>query len=414
MAMLRRSVDLEAGTCDPRRHEVSIRVPCKKMKKRRELDALIAKSHKTLSAVYKSGGSSGFPGPHGPLLKNDSDSGSDLEGFPSVVSPKHQSACCKSSSGRSSGGLWIPAWLFLIVLIGTLVSATLLWLHIGLKQDFTLLRNHLAKVDAEGKRVFDTFREVDQRFAQLQANQSQIAKRLEQLNLRLNQIARDVSLVNGSAQQIRGSIAEAVNTQLPGHLSRLNGSVHELQSQIIDLSGKLATVRMELTAVEGRSQHRIKEAINIFNTSIEAIEDVIAGRDATSTLSHEFNVTIEQAIGRAQSESDSRFDERMSNKLQELKQTLASLPAPSLPIPQESLQLMQNSGGQQQSQCKTQNDPIPNEKANKAQKSESVSGSAMSATTAESLLSPTNRTIVIADLPEKKSSSQVTAVPAVA
>ncbi|XP_022703153.1 uncharacterized protein LOC111268433 isoform X2 [Varroa jacobsoni] len=270
------------------------------------------------------------------------------------------------------------------------------------------------KLDAEGKRVFDTFREVDQRFAQLQANQSQIAKRLEQLNLRLNQIARDVSLVNGSAQQIRGSIAEAVNTQLPGHLSRLNGSVHELQSQIIDLSGKLATVRMELTAVEGRSQHRIKEAINIFNTSIEAIEDVIAGRDATSTLSHEFNVTIEQAIGRAQSESDSRFDERMSNKLQELKQTLASLPAPSLPIPQESLQLMQNSGGQQQSQCKTQNDPIPNEKANKAQKSESVSGSAMSATTAESLLSPTNRTIVIADLPEKKSSSQVTAVPAVA
>lgn len=270
------------------------------------------------------------------------------------------------------------------------------------------------KLDAEGKRVFDTFREVDQRFAQLQANQSQIAKRLEQLNLRLNQIARDVSLVNGSAQQIRGSIAEAVNTQLPGHLSRLNGSVHELQSQIIDLSGKLATVRMELTAVEGRSQHRIKEAINIFNTSIEAIEDVIAGRDATSTLSHEFNVTIEQAIGRAQSESDSRFDERMSNKLQELKQTLASLPAPSLPIPQESLQLMQNSGGQQQSQCKTQNDPIPNGKANKAQKSESVSGSAMSATTAESLLSPTNRTIVIADLPEKKPSSQVTAVPAVA
>lgn len=184
--------------------------------------------------------------------------------------------------------------------------------------------------------------------------------------------------------------------------------------QIIDLSGKLATVRMELTAVEGRSQHRIKEAINIFNTSIEAIEDVIAGRDATSTLSHEFNVTIEQAIGRAQNESDSRFDERMSNKLQELKQTLASLPAPSLPIPQESLQLMQNSGGQQQSQCKTQNDPIPNGKANKAQKSESVSGSAMSATTAESLLSPTNRTIVIADLPEKKPSSQVTAVPAVA
>ncbi|OQR70568.1 hypothetical protein BIW11_11550 [Tropilaelaps mercedesae] len=193
----------------------------------------------------------------------------------------------------------------------------------------------IGNVDAEAKRIPDSFRDVDQRLTQLQANQSQIAKQFKLLSLRLDQIARDVRIVNGSAQQLRGSIVEAVNNQMPGHLSHLNGSVHNLQSKINSLSGELATVRMELTSVEGRSQQRLHELIDNVNASVKAIEDVISGLDVKSTLSHAFNETVEGAISRAQNVSSSQLEERINAVLEDIKRELAiTTPASTVPQPQ--------------------------------------------------------------------------------
>lgn len=87
-------------------------------------------------------------------------------------------------------------------------------------------------VDADGKRVSDAFHDVHQQLVQVQANQTQVEKQLEQLASRLDLISRDLGLVNGSAQELRRNIVDAVNNQLPRHLAHLNGSVHEIRSNV--------------------------------------------------------------------------------------------------------------------------------------------------------------------------------------
>lgn len=89
---------------------------------------------------------------------------------------------------------------------------------------------------------------------------------------------------------------------------------------------------MELTSVEGRSKQRLAEAVNKFNESMAAVEDVISGRDTASILSHEFNQTLDRAIGQAQNETSSLLEQRMSNRLQAMRRALASTPAPQ-PLP---------------------------------------------------------------------------------
>lgn len=321
--MLRRStVEIEVpgdGASRHRHHEVTVRAPCKKMKKRRELDALVAKSHKSLAAVYRlNNGNGHFPG-HGPLLKNDSDSGSDLEGFPSAGNASHSSSCCKSNKG---GGLWVPAWLFLIVLIGTLVSATLLWLHIGLKQDFQLLRGHLQKVDAENKRVPDSLHSVDAQLKQLQENSTKLADAVSSLSVRVDKMSKDLSLVNGSALQLKKSIAEAVNNQLPSHIQQINSSLDDVQSKINTLSSDVSKLRSDLTSTEVLLQKQLNESLNELNSSVHSITEVLSGSDTSSSLSEEFNHTLQRSVEGLQNESSSRLQKSFDSTITEMKRDI--------------------------------------------------------------------------------------------
>lgn len=87
-------------------------------------------------------------------------------------------------------------------------------------------------MDAEERRISDSFQDVDQRLLQMQSNQSKLIKQLEQMTDRLDKIAQDLSLVNGSAEELRTHIIDAVNNELPQHFAHLNGSVHELHSKV--------------------------------------------------------------------------------------------------------------------------------------------------------------------------------------
>lgn len=105
--------------------------------------------------------------------------------------------------------------------------------------------------------------------------------------------------------------------------------------QIVNLSEELGTIRMDLTSVEGRSQHRINEVLSNLNASLTAIEEIVSGKDTISNLAHGFNTTIERAIKRAQNATEVRLQIKMDEQMHSLKQQVISHTTTVSPIQQD-------------------------------------------------------------------------------
>lgn len=81
--------------------------------------------------------------------------------------------------------------------------------------------------------------------------------------------------------------------------------------------------------MEGRSQHRLDEAVAHLNASLGAIEEAISGKDTASPIGQSFGETVERAIDRSLNDSNARMESRVRSDLADLeRRVLSRIPAP--------------------------------------------------------------------------------------
>lgn len=113
--------------------------------------------------------------------------------------------------------------------------------------------------------------------------------------------------------------------------------------QIVNLSTEMGIVRMELTSVEDRSQHRLDKLVANLNKSLNELENVITGKDTQSELGHGFNSTLEKVANRVENVTKTHIQEQLTEQVEHLKRQFLNneIPPTSAPIREKILSVEQ-------------------------------------------------------------------------
>ncbi|XP_076319516.1 uncharacterized protein LOC143230198 isoform X9 [Tachypleus tridentatus] len=231
------------------------------MKKRKELDALV--SNGKLVKRVKKPASSGSASAH-ELLGNFSDT-SDIDDSSALRS---QRVACKKSSTLAS---CLPLCLIVLVSTSVVTAGTWIWLHLGLRQDLDLLRDHIQTVEASNKNTPETLHSIHSQLKEFEKNVSILGADLQNVISEISVLGKEVEHLKETAGGLKESIAAASEIkELPKDVSLLS----EVQIQALsNVTEKLSSSsREDQTAKLTKEQHifhdellRVSEAIDNIN-----------------------------------------------------------------------------------------------------------------------------------------------------
>lgn len=236
------------------------------MKKRKELDALVSSRATALT--------SRVPASHSvqELLKRnnrDSDS-SDLESSYTVLASYRSGTCrLRATSeklrracrhGCSMSWAWLP--ICLVLLVGA--AGALVWLHLGLRQDFDSLRARLRRVDAENKNRLEELQKIRLNIRELKLNLTNTASELQEMSTALGLLTKEVTELKTTASNLQESIASAPQIKgLPNAVKDLKQNVANIGSQVSNLENRVQGLKEQHTTVQTlqKDMEQLKDSV---------------------------------------------------------------------------------------------------------------------------------------------------------
>ncbi|XP_054010994.1 uncharacterized protein LOC128893780 isoform X2 [Hylaeus anthracinus] len=234
---------------------VPLRQPTKKMKKRKELDAL-APPH-TVSRRSSGKRSSQE------LLSDSSDERSEYWNVSTRNGRK-----CRGRRGRACPGIFKACSAFLAC-ASVLATASLIWLFIDVRQQLTALRNELDQVIAGSEGVPDALQKCHSLSRDLQNNQTIIFSHLTDFKLQINNFTSQLAVIQRDRQSVEEWFKAAPElANVPTDLKALSSSVVSFGSQIQDLSATVKTLK--------EFNVRVQDAQTTMQQNISSIKNAVS------------------------------------------------------------------------------------------------------------------------------------------
>lgn len=235
---------------------VPLRQPTKKMKKRKELDAL-APPH-TVSRRSSGKRSSQE------LLSDSSDERSEYWNVSTRNGRK-----CRGRRSRACPGFFKACSAFLAC-ASVLATASLIWLFIDVRQQLTALRTELDQVIDGSESVPDALQKCHSLSRDLQKNQTIMFNQLSDLKLQINNFTTQLASIQRDLHQVEEWFkAEPELANVPTDLKALSKSVASFGSQLRDLSATLKTVKESNVRVQDVQATMLQNITSIKNTVTE-------------------------------------------------------------------------------------------------------------------------------------------------
>ncbi|XP_025989521.1 uncharacterized protein LOC105203069 isoform X2 [Solenopsis invicta] len=279
---------------------VPLRQPTKKMKKRKELDAL-APAH---AISRRSSGKRSSQ----ELLTDSSDDRSEYWNVSTRNGRK-----CRGRRGRVCPG-FLKACNAFLACASVLATASLIWLFIDVRQQLAALRTELDQVIAGSEGVPDALQKCHSLSRDLQNNQTIIFSRLSDLKQQINNftlahIQQDLHKV----QEYFQAAPEMAN--LPKRLDELSTSVATFGSQIRDLGATVNTLKETNMKVQDTQTIMQQNISSIKHTMLELSnitqKPQILSTDETQVKTDKLNLTILHLMNNL-----THVNETLSSKLQ--------------------------------------------------------------------------------------------------
>ncbi|XP_072759351.1 uncharacterized protein [Anoplolepis gracilipes] len=283
---------------------VPLRQPMKKMKKRKELDAL-APAH---AVSRRSSGKRSSQ----ELLTDSSDDRSEYSGILRNVSTRGGRKC-RGRRGRACPG-FLKACNAFLACASVLATASLIWLFIDVRQQLTALRTELDQVIAGNEGVPDALQKCHSLSRDLQNNQTIIFSRLFDLKQQIN------NFTLAHIQQDLHKVQEYFQTApematLPKRLNELSASVATFGSQINDLGATVKTLKETNVRIQD-AQTAMQQNVSSIKQSMLELSNVtqkpqILSTNETQVKIGKLNFTISHLMNNL-----THVNKTLSSKLQ--------------------------------------------------------------------------------------------------
>ncbi|EZA53275.1 hypothetical protein X777_06354 [Ooceraea biroi] len=281
---------------------VPLRQPTKKMKKRKELDAL-APAH---AISRRSSGKRSSQ----ELLTDSSDDRSEYWNVSTRNSRK-----CRGRRDRACPG-FLKACNAFLACASVLATASLIWLFIDVRQQLTALRTELDQVIAGSEGVPDALQKCHSLSRDLQNNQTIIFSRLSDLKQQISNFTVQLAHIQQDLHKVQEYFQAAPKmANLPKRLDELSTSVATFGSQIRDLGATVDTLK--------ETNMRVQDAQTVMQQNISSIKHTmlelsnitqkppLLSTDETQLKTDKLNSTILHLMNNL-----THINETLSSKLQ--------------------------------------------------------------------------------------------------
>ncbi|XP_047366970.1 uncharacterized protein LOC124955898 isoform X2 [Vespa velutina] len=306
---------------------VPLRQPTKKMKKRKELDAL-APPHAVSRRTSGKRSSQ-------ELLTDSSDERSEYWNTSTRSSRK-----CRGRRSQTCPG-FLKACSAFLACASVLATASLIWLFIDVRQQLTALRTELDQVIAGNEGVPDALQKCHSMSRDLQNNQTVIFSHLSDLRFQISNVTIQLVNIQHGLHQVQEWVHAAPElANVPKDLKALSTTVVSLGSQIRDLDSTVTTLKetntrlqnVQTTALQNISsvQHALSELINITQkpqilttneTKLKTEELNAAILRVTNNLTH-VNETLSRTL--QWTSEDQKKDHKILNSLLDTTQNVST------------------------------------------------------------------------------------------
>ncbi|XP_060829211.1 uncharacterized protein LOC132914262 isoform X1 [Bombus pascuorum] len=262
---------------------VPLRQPTKKMKKRKELDAL-APPH--IVSRRSSGKRSSQE-----LLSDSSDERSEYWNISTRNGRK-----CRGRRSRACPGFFKACSAFLAC-ASVLATASLIWLFIDVRQQLTALRTELDQVIAGSEGVPDALQKCHSLSRDLQNNQSIIFTHLSDLKLQINNFTTQLALIQRSLHRAKDWFNEdPALFKVQGDLKALSNNVAKFGSQIQDISHTVEKLESSNTRIQD-VQTKIQQNVTSIKNTVTELSNItqkpqILITNETKIKTEQLNATI--------------------------------------------------------------------------------------------------------------------------
>ncbi|XP_014488655.1 PREDICTED: uncharacterized protein LOC106751909 isoform X1 [Dinoponera quadriceps] len=277
---------------------VPLRQPTKKMKKRKELDAL-APAH---AVSRRSSGKRSSQ----ELLTDSSDDRSEYWNVSTRSGRK-----CRGRRGRACPG-FLKACSAFFACASVLATASLIWLFIDVRQQLTTLRTELDQVIAGSESVPDALQKYHSLSRDLQNNQTIIFTRLSDLKQQINNFTIQLAHVQQSLHKVQQCFQAAPEL---ANVPALSSSVATFGSQIRDLKATVNFLKETNMRVQD-TQTAIQQNISSIKNTVLELSNVtqkpqIVNTDEMQIKNDKLNSTISHLTNNV-----THINETLSSKLQ--------------------------------------------------------------------------------------------------
>ncbi|XP_053672187.1 uncharacterized protein LOC128722542 [Anopheles nili] len=269
---------------------VPLRVGGKKMRKRRELDALVAHS---LAKGAKGGGggrhaASNGVASHDQLLSNSTDEQEDYSWQPKV---RTQSRCRtkRFSCLRTCGPLLFVSCIFISL-------GFMYWLYFDIRQQISQYRIRIEQVSATSQNVPEALQKWHETSKNLEQNQTA-------LNGKLREMQQVLTNFFAELKQLRETIDKKNENSQEAQLNRLQSSVADLGSKIGDSNSRIGVLETRFDTIQA-DQRQLNKTLDDLQTlfsriqNASSVSDIIGGEGVTKGVEKTIAELRDQFNGR--------------------------------------------------------------------------------------------------------------------
>ncbi|XP_052403499.1 EF-hand calcium-binding domain-containing protein 14 isoform X1 [Carassius gibelio] len=228
--------------------------PQKKMKKRKELNALIGLSDSRRKSKQSSGHRllrTGTGSGTGTDTESESESGADERGFGGAVLLR----CCS---------LCYPLCVFLVLATCVMVSAGLIWMQITLKEDLGSMKQKILIMESSQKlssheilKLSEDLKNKQMKLDELESGDRGLAK----LWSNLSEISLKLSALDSAVNHLKTNIKSSSD------LITLPRTIEELQKSVASISSTVTSVQHDVSLIqsvveERRAEDQLKDSAN--------------------------------------------------------------------------------------------------------------------------------------------------------
>ncbi|XP_022241614.1 EF-hand calcium-binding domain-containing protein 14-like isoform X2 [Limulus polyphemus] len=197
---------------------------------------------------------------------------------------------------------FLPFCLIVLVSTSVVTAGTWIWLHLGLRQDLDLLRDHLQTVEAGNKNTPETLHSIHSQLKEFEKNVSILGADLQKVISEISVLGKEVEQLKQTAGSLKESIAAAPEIkELPKDVSSLSENVASFGSKITAMEATIKDMKYQQASLQ-TSQEGLKQSLTNFQVQIQALSNVTEklssspGEDQTAKLRKEQRIFHDELL----------------------------------------------------------------------------------------------------------------------